>query len=82
MTCPKSADAGGGPVPLDAASARSRAAACASEPVARCAITSKGADAKLAADLNPLTGAGGDLCPTHKPDRRNSGASSRAARPA
>jgi predicted acyl esterase len=70
MTCPKSADAGGGPY------TSSRFASLARGSLRfgtgrKLAITSKGGNAKLAGDLNPLTGKGADLCSTHRPDKRN-----------
>jgi hypothetical protein len=66
-TCPASAPSGGGPYTASSFSALARGALRFSSP-ARLAITSQGADPKLAASLNPLTGSGSPCVP-HAVDR-------------
>jgi fermentation-respiration switch protein FrsA (DUF1100 family) len=66
-TCPASAPSGGGPYTASSFSALARGALRFSSP-AGLAITSKGADAKLAAALNPLSAAGSPCVP-HPVDR-------------
>jgi pimeloyl-ACP methyl ester carboxylesterase len=70
MTCPKTAPKGGGPYTATrfAKLARGTLRFGTRIPLK---VTSKGASAKLAGDLNPLSGLGTDLCLPHRPDTTN-----------
>ena len=68
MTCPKTAPSGGGPFTAPRFSALARGVLrFGTRRTLR--ITSKGASAALASDLNPVAGTGTDLCIAHRPDR-------------
>jgi X-Pro dipeptidyl-peptidase-like protein len=70
MSCPKTAPKGGGPYRA-ARFAKLARGALRFGTGRTLKITSKGASAKLAGDLNPLAGKGSDLCTTHRPDTTN-----------